>query len=294
MRASDYPWPRLAGGGQPVWTGSHFDVGATALKVLPYTTSASGWSDDLTALHEESAGAHHPIDEMSRAWALTALRRHLTTRDAVILEVGCSSGYLLELLRRSLPDAALIGSDFLRAPLERLADRLGDVPLLQFDVARCPLPDASVDAVVLLNVLEHVEDDREAVRHVARILRPGGVAVVEVPAGPHLYDMYDEQLQHYRRYSPRSLLTLGTTAGLSVVRRSHLGCLVYPGFAMVKRRNRRMAAQPVGVKRRTVETAITQTGGSRLVRLALGCESRIERLIRMPFGIRCVAIFRKI
>jgi SAM-dependent methyltransferase len=293
VKASEFPWPALAGGVRPVWTGKHFGVGTTQLTVLPYTTGDSGWSDGLTKMHEESAGAHHPIDVMSREWALTALRRHLKTHDGIILEIGSSSGFLLELLRRRFPESTLIGSDFLLAPLERLADRLGDVPLLQFDAVRCPLPDGSVDAVILLNVLEHIEDDHEAMRQVARILSPGGVAVVEVPAGPHLYDIYDEQLQHYRRYSQRTLLQLGTNAGLSVVRRSHLGCLVYPGFALVKRRNRRMVSRPADVNRRTVEAAITKTAGSRLVRLVLRCESRVERHIRMPFGIRCVAIFRK-
>ena len=49
-------------------------------------------------------------------------------------------------------------------------------------------------------MLEHVEDDQAAIRQVYRILQPGGVAVIEVPAGPDLYDIYDRQLMHHRRY----------------------------------------------------------------------------------------------
>ena len=43
---------------------------------------------------------------------------------------------------------------------------------------------------MLLNVLEHIDDHSSAIAQVARVLKPGGVAVVEVPAGPHLYDTY--------------------------------------------------------------------------------------------------------
>jgi len=120
-----------------------------------------------------------------------------------------------------MPHAQLIGSDYVRGPLEEVARRLPDVPLLQFDLVKCPLPDASVDVVVLLNVLEHIEDDVGAVRQLARILKPGGAVVIEVPAGPHLYDVYDKVLMHYRRYRLSGLKRLLRAAGLSP---SALGC----------------------------------------------------------------------
>ena len=74
-----------------------------------------------------------------------------------ILEVGCSSGYLLSEMKRTFPEAFVMGADVVRQPLFRLARRLPGVPLFRFDMLRCPCPDACVDAVVMLNVLEHIE-----------------------------------------------------------------------------------------------------------------------------------------
>ena len=152
--------------------------------LLAYTVGDSGWTDDLTTFHEDNAGSDHFIDRASRAHALAQVKRHAHGPAPVVLEVGCSSGFFLEELRRKMPHALIMGADYVRGPLDQLAARRQDVPLLQFDLTKCPLPDASVDVVVLLNVLEHIGNDEAAVREVSRILRPGGAVVIEVPAGP--------------------------------------------------------------------------------------------------------------
>ena len=161
-----YPWPVLDGPSRPEWTGSGFLVGGRRVAVLSYSGGQSGWSDGLTHQHEMWAGADHPIDQMSRRWTTSALRRHLADPHATLLEVGCSSGFLIRALLAEWPSAMVMGSDFLREPLERLAAREPGIPLLQFDLVQCPLPDASIDAVVMLNVLEHIGDDRAAMRQI--------------------------------------------------------------------------------------------------------------------------------
>jgi SAM-dependent methyltransferase len=140
----------------------------------------------------------HYMSVASREQAVGSLERWIEVPEPVILDVGCSSGYTLGLLRHRVPRATLLGADCVRRPLEKLGAAIPNLPLLQFDIADCPLEDDSVDGVVLLNILEHIEDDVRAVRHIYRILRPGGVAVIEVPAGPHLYDIYDRKLLHFR------------------------------------------------------------------------------------------------
>ncbi|MEO8257191.1 MAG: class I SAM-dependent methyltransferase [Acidobacteriota bacterium] len=293
MSGCEYPWPPIENGSRPEWTGSAFRVGGLEMPVLGYNSGPSGWSDSLTQMHEELAGTGHPIDRLSRNWALAAVQRHVTQAAPVLLEMGCSSGFFLDDLRARFPAATVIGSDFLQEPLERLAARVRDVPLLRFDAVRCPLPDASLDAVILLNVLEHIENDGEAVRQVARILKPGGVAVIEVPAGPHLYDLYDEHLQHYRRYSGASLAALAAAAGLAVVEQSHLGCFLYPGFALVKRWNQRRSDAQPAARERIVAANITQTGGSWLLRQVFEWEGRLGRWMSFPFGIRCVMVCQR-
>src|SRR5262245_50973168 len=93
------------GGAAPVWTGTDFVVGDSRCRVLSFKVGESGWSDELTAFHDDTAGADHFIDIASRRHALAAIQRHVAAPTPVILEVGCSSGHFLRLLRTAMPDA---------------------------------------------------------------------------------------------------------------------------------------------------------------------------------------------
>lgn len=273
---------------RPLWTGHGFALGSTIVPVLEYSENFAGWSDDLTSLHEEVAGADHPIDLASRSDAVEQLRQHVTNPDAVILEIGCSSGFLLNDLRAAFPRATVIGADVVRDPLFRLAERLPTVPLIRFDLLRSPLPADSIDAVVMLNVLEHIEDDEGALRNAYELLKPGGVLVLEVPAGPGLYDAYDAELMHFRRYSARSLNDLLERARFRVVRRSHLGFFVFPAFAAVKLKNRLLSRGREAMPGATVRRQAARTAHSRLLRWAFALERTLSK-VQLPIGIRALS-----
>ncbi len=103
MTAREYPWPPIEDGTRPEWTGTAFRVDGRERSVLSYTSGPSGWSDSLTQMHEELAGTDHPIDRLSRGWALGAVQRHVKQAAPVLLEMGCSSGFFLDDLRDPLP-----------------------------------------------------------------------------------------------------------------------------------------------------------------------------------------------
>jgi SAM-dependent methyltransferase len=286
----DYPWPLLPGcPSRPVWTGRGFRVGKDRHPVLAYATGDSGWSDDLTTFHEVNAGPDHFLDRASRRRAVQQIKKHARGKAPLILEVGCSSGFLLEDLQRELPHAQLIGSDYVRGPLEDLASRHPGIPLLQFDLVQCPLPDCSIDVAVLLNVLEHIKDDVGAIHQLHRILKPGGALVLEVPAGPQLYDVYDKVLMHFRRYRLSGLRRLLKDAGFAVIDASSLGAFLYPGFCHVKRKNRRYLEAPEDVQRQIVARAIQKTARNRVLEAVMWLEECARRVLPMPFGIRCLA-----
>jgi SAM-dependent methyltransferase len=290
----DYPFPETPlCPGDIRWTGRGFVIGGRTFKVLCYDQSQSHWSDELTRLHEEECGSHHPIDIASRQRAVRSVLRWSVVPEPVVLDVGCSSGFLLEALRESLPRARILGADYIPELLERLAARLTDIPILQFDLRHCPLPDRSLDAVTCLNVLEHIDEDSKALRHIHRVLRPGGLAHVEVPAGPNLYDIYDEHLMHHRRYRLKDLRALAIAAGFKILEATHLGVLVYPAFAYVKRRNRALLRLTPDEKKRIIAGQIRSTGSSPFLDLALKIESTLGNWVSFPIGIRCVLVLRK-
>jgi SAM-dependent methyltransferase len=275
-----------------IWTGTHFVSGGKTLGVLSYGASVPGWTDELTQVHEEVAGDDHYIDRASRAHAVEQLRRYLAP-GSVVMDIGCSSGFLLRTLQRDLPQLRLIGADCVQQPLEALAKTLPNVPLLRFDLLECPLPAALVDGVVLLNVFEHIEDDRAAAQRVHQLLKPGGIAVIEVPAGPDLFDVYDKQLLHFRRYRMPDLVAMLEGIGFEVLEKSHLGFFLYPAFRFVKKRNQRHLSASDEEQRRIVRQNMQQASNSSVMHALMRMEAWARQFVSYPAGIRCLVTCRR-
>ncbi|MEO8125635.1 MAG: class I SAM-dependent methyltransferase [Bryobacteraceae bacterium] len=277
----------------PEWTGCGFQLGTSLVPVLAYSVGNSGWTDDLTTFSEETGGENHYMDVASRANALQALATFVTVERPVLMDIGCSSGFMLKALRQRFPAATVLGSDYVKGPLVSLARSHPDIPLLQFDLTQCPLPGECVDGITLLNVIEHIDDDAAALRQTFRLLRPGGVAVIEAPAGPGLYDVYDKHLMHFRRYRMRELLSTVKSAGFQILHRSHLGFFIYPAFALVKKRNRRYLRAEPDVQRRVVASSIQTVKDNSLMHAVMRVENAMRRFVSYPAGVRCFVICRK-
>jgi SAM-dependent methyltransferase len=295
MKFADFPWPRLTDkDSPPVWVGTGFRVGSEFSEILSYGESESAWSDELTAMHEAEASASHPIDVASRALAVRSMQELANRPGQLVLDVGCSSGFLIHDLQTRLPTVSVFGGDYLVSVVINAARRNPGIPFVQFDLRKCPLPDKCVHGVTALNVLEHIDNDLTALKAIYRILKPGGIAHVEVPAGPSLYDMYDEVLMHFRRYRLSDLAALAIHAGFTIERATHLGFLLYPGFVLVKQKNQRIAKQfTIEEKRRSVAQHISKTAGSRPLSAILGIELFAGKFSTYPFGIRAVVRLRR-
>src|SRR5580704_4036548 len=150
-------------------------------------------------------------------WMADVIRPYAGSR---VLEIGAGIGNLtMHLVPRTVYWATDINPEYL-GTLERLrASRpyLSVESLDATDASSFPT-EPSFDTVIFLNVLEHLADDRDALRNVHNFLEEGGVAVVLVPNGPGLFGTLDEVLGHYRRYTEKQLVAVGLAAGLKVER----------------------------------------------------------------------------
>jgi SAM-dependent methyltransferase len=118
---------------------------------------------------------------------------------ARILEVGCGGGYLCAALAKA--GYHQVAADISRNAARFTRDR-GVADVLVFDATTSwPLPEDSFDAVLMLDVLEHLDDDLTALSEAQRVLRPGGALVVTVPAHQFLFSAWDRLVGHRRRYS---------------------------------------------------------------------------------------------
>jgi SAM-dependent methyltransferase len=250
------------------------------------------WSVELEELHEESSRTSF-IDVWTRAAMIERLA--VSAPAARIVDIGCSTGYLLEDLSRQENGLRLVGVDFLFAGLRKAGTGLPGVALVQADACQLPFVDGFADAIVSANLLEHVPDDSGALAEMRRALRPGGRAVIVVPAAPGTYDYFDRYLRHQRRYARGELRAKATSAGFSVVECVHLGSLLFPPFWLIKKKNRVMYDHLEGeALAEKVADSITRTEDSRLG----GIACRLERWllahhVELPFGVRQLAVLEK-
>jgi SAM-dependent methyltransferase len=168
-------------------------------------------------LSERGAGAtqRHPWETARADFFLGLLRqRSLLSHDLRWLDVGAGDGWLTN----ELAEASTPGSSFVCWDInydDQVLSAMGPTsPAVTFASEE---PDSDFDALLLLDVIEHVEDDQEFLSGlVSRRLRPGGTTLVSVPAWQALFSQHDVALSHHRRYSPAQMRSLIWQAGLVV------------------------------------------------------------------------------
>jgi SAM-dependent methyltransferase len=197
------------------------------------------------------------------------------------LEVGAGLGTITEQLVPGREQViALEVQDFF---VERLRKRFRDVPTVKPYLSGVELADwkalakERVETVVLSNVLEHIEDDAQAVRNFRHVLSPGGKLLILVPALPALFGSLDTSVGHFRRYTPETLRTVLTQNGFELESMEWLNMLGIPGWFVNGRVFRRKRLPAFQLK---VFDAV------------LPWVARLESRVRLPVGMSLFAVAR--
>ena len=164
--------------------------------------------------------------------------------DAAILEVGCSGGPLL-LALRTAGFRRLMGID-ISADSIALAQARGLSNVAVMDGAHLTFPDQSFDLLIASDVLEHIEDEAQALREWRRVLRPGGRLIVFVPAYRQLWSAHDVANHHFRRYSRATLRQALRRSGWRVNRLSYWNfTLFFPAYLVRTGQRRLRGGRPL-------------------------------------------------
>lgn len=151
-------------------------------------------------------------------WMLAQFRPFIGRR---VWEAGCGIGNFTELLLDRDRLVCVDYDPFYVEVINRRFGHLDNVRAFELDLTDRRAADAvrpeALDTVISLNVIEHIEDDRLALRHFFDALVPGGHAVILVPAHPGLYTACDRTLGHFRRYRPDELREKMEQAGFQIV-----------------------------------------------------------------------------
>lgn len=100
-----------------------------------------------------------------------------------ILDYGCGVGAWLGVLAHEFPDARLYGIDISDVAIDKARERYSNYHLRSFDGSTMPFSDEQFDLVFSYHVLEHVDDIEISIQDIARVIRPGGNAVIIFPCG---------------------------------------------------------------------------------------------------------------
>lgn len=199
------------------------------------------------------------------------------------LDLGCGTGAGLE----RLSDLGTWAGADPAAEAVRFCSLRGQSRLVRAGAERLPFGEDSFDGIVALDLLEHLEDDRAAVAEAFRVLRPGGVLLVTVPAHPWLWGSHDLAMGHVRRYDNKSMRALLQGAGFTIIRATHFMGLLFPLMVLGK-----LWQKVLGDPERTVTYSWPAAANWALVSI-LKIEAGWVGKHSMPAGTTLVAAARK-
>ncbi len=165
------------------------------------------------------------IGEQDR-WLIDLLAPYLGER---VLEIGCGWGNVVGLIYSESREIVAVDID--SESVQQVQMRYQDCPnvtAFQGDICDERLPDivgTDYDSVLSVNVLEHIQDDTQALSTMRRALRPGGHLLLVVPAHQVLYNRMDTSIGHYRRYSRPLFARRMRDLGWDVVKLQYVNAL---------------------------------------------------------------------
>lgn len=203
-------------------------------------------------------------------------------RAARILEAGCGTGGNLALLNRYGTLSAFEFDDAARAHSAARAIcpvAFGALP------DRVDGSDAPFDLIAMLDVLEHIDDDRGSLKALGALLADDGRLLITVPAVPALWSSHDELHHHKRRYSRAGLARVVAAAGLQLEDIGYFNSLLFP-LALAQR----IAARLTGSKQPV--DAVPPRPINALLQMIFAAERHVLGRMPFPIGLSLYAIVR--
>lgn len=211
-----------------------------------------------------------------------------TAPDGPIVDIGCGTGGNHGALRKA-SGRFVAGVDMEPIALRHVQPGpTGGGRVTMALAEHLPAPDHSAGVVTSLDVIEHVDDDVLALCEYNRILKPGGIVIVTVPAYEWLWSAHDDWAAHRRRYTSRRLTNALSAAGFDVLRHTYFHSFLVPPATLLRR---------TPLKRMMNCTQEEVGASSRVVDLATSSLATIERTwasrARLPFGLSLLAVARR-
>jgi len=211
------------------------------------------------------------------------LQRYAPPR-ARILDVGCGTGATTAQLSGL---GSVSGIDMGPAALRHARAR--GLTVARGSAEKLPVREAALDVVVALDVIEHLDDDRLALREILRVLRPGGVLLATVPAYSFLWSSHDEALGHRRRYLRPQLRERVRSAGFEIILCSYIMGSILPIAIVVRLAERLMRRRgPAKSDYPRLPRPLND-----LLAHVVGLGGTLAPIVSLPFGLSIMVVARR-
>lgn len=203
-----------------------------------------------------------------------------------VFDFGCGSGYLVGKLQKNGYDA--YGMDFESEAIE-YGRNCGIKNLEIGSGGRFNYPDNSFDFITVLDVLEHIKNEKPVIAELKRVLKPGGKILVTVPAYMWLWGVQDEVAHHFRRYTVGSLNTVfDEFKDLNIIKKTYFNTLLFPAIVMV-----RFLSKLFNKQERGSDFEINNNFSNQIFYFIFNFEKQLLKFIKFPFGISILFILDK-
>jgi SAM-dependent methyltransferase len=210
-------------------------------------------------------------------------RRGALQPENLLIDCGAGTGrFALEMRAH----CRVLAVDDHEESLQIARRHLGEEGIRRGSCLALPFSDREADSITALDVIEHVDADQDAVREMARVLKPGGTLIITVPAFQALWSDWDVALHHYRRYHAGSLRHLLQSAALDVIHLNYINVLAFPAVFALRKFRAVFPGRSSGLR---AEERIPPRWLNRALQIGfvrLACQDAVQ----FPFGVGLLAV----
>jgi len=207
------------------------------------------------------------------------LRLKENSKNLKILDAGCGYGHLTGFLKPwgqvYMVDADAGAVDFCCRNQSRLVQ--------QALANKLPFKDNTFDFIFSLDLIEHTRDDLSVMRELYRVLRPGGILFITVPAFMCLWGPHDEKNEHFHRYSKKDIIRITKESGFKILRCHYFKFILFLPLWILRR------AKIIG-NRESGDFYAVPSVVNAILRIILKIETRLISLVGAPAGTSLIAV----
>ncbi|MEO5931417.1 MAG: class I SAM-dependent methyltransferase [Candidatus Kapaibacterium sp.] len=202
-----------------------------------------------------------------------------------ILDIGCGTGAIMKELSKSYN---MVGIDMSPLAVEYSKKR-GLTNVFQMSAQEFPKEKFNVKAVLLLDVIEHIDDDVDVLKTARDIVGKDGRVIITVPAYQWMWSAHDVANHHKRRYNSATLRASLAAAGLQPIKMTYYNTLLFPLAALKKLVDRNKDVKGAS-------DAVDQPSAlvNSIFKTIFASEKSIVPSINLPYGVSLLTVAKPI